>query len=77
MVNTSPSSAGGTGSISGQGTKILHASRPKKKKQPQNRNSGVKDPTKTFKMVCMKKKFLKRNFLDKVCGLNPEGTREP
>ena len=49
----------------------------KKKQQPQNRNNGVKDPTKTFKMVCIKKKNLKKKILDKVCGLNPEGTREP
>ena len=77
MVNTSPSNAGGTGSIPGQGTKILYALRPKKKQQPQNRNNGVKDPTKTFKMVCIKKKNLKKKILDKVCGLNPEGTREP
>ena len=52
MVKTSPSNAGGTGSIPGEGTKILHAFWPK--------NQNVKQ-----KQYCNKfnKDFLKRKKL--------------
>ena len=46
MVKTSPSSAGGAGSIPGRGAKIPHASRPKNqniKKQKQFCNKFNKD----------------------------------
>ena len=41
MVKTSPSTAGGAGSIPGQGTKIPHVARPKKKKVRVTGRSGV------------------------------------
>ena len=45
MVKTSPSNAGGAGSITGQGAKIPHASWPKKQniKQKQDCNKINKD----------------------------------
>ena len=45
MVETSPSNAGGVGSIPGRGTKIPHASGPKKQnmKQKQYCNKFSKD----------------------------------
>ena len=46
-VKTSPSIAGGVGSIPSQGTKIPHASWPK----TQNRGNIVTDSVKTLKMV--------------------------
>ena len=55
MVRTSPSSAGGSGSIPGWGAKMEHASWPKNQsiRQKQHCNKFNKD----FKdMVCIKKK---------------------
>ena len=43
VVKTSTSSAGGTHSIPGQGTKIPHASREKKKKTTTKQNRSNKD----------------------------------
>ena len=43
MVETSPSNAGGVGSISGQGAKIPHVSQPK--------NQQIKQKQRTFKMA--------------------------
>ena len=53
MVKISPSNAGGVGSISSWGTKIPHASGPKKKKNQNlnNRSNMVTNSTKIFKMV--------------------------
>ena len=50
MVKTSPSKAGGVGSIPGLGAKIPHALRPK------NRSDIVTDSIKTLKLVHIKKK---------------------
>ena len=54
MVKTSPSNAGGEGSIPGQETKIPHASRPK---NPKHRSNTVTNSIKTLKMVHIKKNF--------------------
>ena len=53
MVKTSPSNAGGAGSIPGRGGKILHASWPKNQnmKQKQYLTNSIK----TLKMVHVKK----------------------
>ena len=61
MVKTSPSNAGGAGSIPGRGAKIPHASRPKKQniKQKQYCNKFNKD----FKKMVHIKKNLKKNSL--------------
>ena len=56
MVKTSPSSAGGEGSIPGQGAKIPHASRPKNVKQKQYCNKF----NKAFKNGPHQKKNLKK-----------------
>ena len=61
VVKTSPSNAGGAGSIPGRGAKIPHASRPKN----QNRSNTVTNSIKTLKMVHIKKKkILKKNFFN-------------
>ena len=52
VVRSSPSNAAGAVSIPGQGTKILHASRPKK---PQNISNTATNSIKTLKMVHIKK----------------------
>ena len=57
MAKTQPCKAGGGGSIPGQGTKIQHASWPK------DRNNIVTNSIKTFKMVQIKKKNLKKHLL--------------
>ena len=63
VVNTSPSSAGGSGSIPGQGAKIPHASRPKNQniKQKQYCNKYNKDfkngPHQKKKILKIKKFF--------------------
>ena len=41
VVKTSPSNAGGAGSIPGQGAKIPHASQPKKKKKKNPKERGL------------------------------------
>ena len=55
MVKTSPSNAGGAGSIPGRGAKIPHASWPKN--QNINRSNIVANSIETLKMVCIKKSF--------------------
>ena len=59
MVKTSPSSAGGTGSILGQGAEIPYAAQPKNQSL-KNRNNIVINLKKTLKMVHIKKKILKK-----------------
>ena len=62
MVRTSPSNAGGVGSIPGRGAKIPYASRPKNQniKQKQYCDKFNKD----FKNgLHQKKKILKKNLL--------------
>jgi len=60
VVKTSPSNAGGVGSIPGWGAKIPHALRPKNKKQNKqqkqycNRSNVVTDSIKTLKRVQVK-----------------------
>ena len=62
MVKTSPSSAGGVGSIPGQGDRIPHASRPKNRniKQKQYCNKFNKD----FKNGPLQKKNLKKKRIN-------------
>ena len=56
MVKTLPSNAGGVGSIPVWGTKILHASWPKKKNtERESRSNTVTNSRKIFKMVHIKK----------------------
>ena len=57
MVKTSPSYAGGAGSIPGWGAGIPHASRPKSKTW--NRGNVLTNSVKTLKMVHIKKKIKK------------------
>ena len=59
MIKTSPSKAGGAGSIPGQGVNIPHASGPKNQ-NIKNRSNIVTNSIKTFKMVHRKKKILKK-----------------
>ena len=54
MIMISPSSAGGAGSIPGQGAKIPQASRPRN--QTQNRSNIVTSSIKTLKMVKKKER---------------------
>ena len=63
VVRTSPSNAGGAGSIPGQGAKVPHASQPKNQntKQKQYCNKFSKD----FKNVHIKKKNLKKIYIYK------------
>ena len=56
MVKTAPSNAGAVGVIPGQGTKIPHASWPKKQ-NINNRSNIVANSRKTLKMVHIKKIF--------------------
>ena len=58
MVKTSPSNAGGAGSIPGQGAEIPHASWPKT--QNINRSNIVTNSIKTLKMVHIFKKSGKK-----------------
>ena len=64
LVKTSPSSAGGVGSIPGQGAGVLHALQPKNQniKQKQYCNKFNKD----FKNSPHQKKSLQRNFFNKI-----------
>ena len=59
VVKALPSKAGGAGSISGQGPKTPHASRPEN--QNIKRKNIVTNPIKSLKMVPIKKN-LKKNF---------------
>ena len=52
MVKTSPSNAGGTGSVPDRGAKILHGSWSKNK----NRSNIETNSIKSFQMVNIKKK---------------------
>ena len=74
VVKTSPSNAGGVGSIPGLGANIPHASGQKNKnkiKQKQNCNKFNKD---FLKMAHVKKKKnLKINKNGKECGANKDG----
>ena len=60
MVKTSPSNAGGAGSIPGQGAKIPHALGPKKQnvRQKQYCNKFNKDFKWSTSKIILKKKFL-------------------
>jgi len=64
VIKTSPSNTGDACLIPGQGAKILHAFRPKKKKVPKtknpNRNIIVKNSIKTLKVVHIKKQTNKQ-----------------
>ena len=60
VTETLPSSAGDTGSIPGQGVQIPHASLPKKKRKKANIKQYLINSMKTFKMVHIKKKSLKK-----------------
>ena len=51
VVKTSPSNAGGMGSISGQGAKIPHASGPKNPNIKKNKNNIIINSIKPLKMV--------------------------
>ena len=76
MVKTSPSSAGGAGSIPGQGAKIPHASRPKNQtiKQKQYCNEFNKD----FKNgPHQKKKNLKKKKIPPRVHVPGEGVYDP
>ena len=55
VIKTSPSNAGGAGSIPGRGAKISHASWPKKPNH-KNKNNIVTNSIKTLKMVHIKRK---------------------
>ena len=70
VVKTSPSNAGGTGSIPGQGAGIPHSSQSKNKniKQKQHCNTFNKD-FKTAPHQIHKNPFLKRNDLHQYNGL--------
>ena len=59
MVGTSPSNAGGVGSVPGQGADIPHASGPK----TQNICNIVTNSIKTLKIVHVKKKKIKKKKL--------------
>ena len=48
MVKTSPSNAGGVGSIPGGGAKIPHASQPKNQSIKKTRSNIVTNSIKTF-----------------------------
>ena len=61
MVKTSPSNAGAVDVIPGQGTKIPHASMPKKQ-NINNRSNILTNSRKTLKMVHIKKKFLIHSY---------------
>ena len=54
VVKTSPSNAGGAGSISSQGAKISHALQPKNQ-NVNNRSGGVTNSIKTLKTIHIKK----------------------
>ena len=56
MVRTLPSSAGGMGSIPGQGVKIPHGSGPKKIQNINNRSNITTNSIKTLEMVHIQKK---------------------
>ena len=60
MVKTSPSNAGGAGSITGPGAKIPHASQPKNQNIIQS--NIVTNSVKNLKVVHIKKKNKKQNF---------------
>ena len=64
MVKTSPSNAGGEGSIPGQGAKIPHASWPKNQ-NIKNRSNIVTNSVKTFKRRCTSKKILNKKGFPK------------
>ena len=75
MVKTSPSNAWGAGSISGQGARIPHFSRPKDQniKQKQYSNKSNKD----FKNVPhQKKKSKKKKRNDMLIGYQVEARKE-
>ena len=65
VVKTSPSNAGGVGSIPGQETNIPHASQPKNK-NIKNRINIVINSIKNFKMVHSKKEVFKKRTQDSV-----------
>ena len=63
MVETSPSNAGGMGSIPDQGGEISHASQqPSPPKKINNRSNIATNSMKTLKMVHVQKKPLKKIF---------------
>ena len=62
MVKTSPSNAGGAGSIPGWGASIPHASRSKNQKNHKNRRNIVTNSIKTLKNGPHKKNSLKKIY---------------
>ena len=76
VVKTSPSNAGGAGSISSQGAKISHALQPKNQ-NVNNRSGGVTNSIKTLKTIHIKKKTLKIYVLDKLHSDMGYGGCEP
>ena len=66
MAKTWLSKAGGVGSIPEWGAKIPYVSLSENQ-NINNRSSGVTNSIKTLKMVCIKKRTLKKKILSHLC----------
>ena len=66
MVKTSPSNAGGGGSIPGQGAKIPHASQPKNQNIKTTRSNSIANSIKDFKNGPHQNNLLKSTLFKKI-----------